>query len=62
MENNLEAGENNFSAVKLISLGSQTKIRTRLSIPSQIVTFQEWLEIDANFTLPGGESRVKSLG
>ena len=63
MENNLEAGENNFSAVKLISLGSQTKIRNSLIAPvSDWEYFKSgFSEIDANFTLLSGESRVNHL-
>lgn len=64
MENNLEAGENNFSAVKLISFGkSDQNPKLAYRSLSQIGEYFKsgFSEIDANFTLLSGESRVNHL-
>lgn len=59
MENNLEAGENNFSAVKLISFGkSDQNPKLAYRSLSQIGEYFKsgFSEIDANFTLLSGET------
>ena len=64
MENNLEAGENNFSAVKFISFGkSDQNPKLAYRSLSQIGEYFKsgFSEIDAGFTLLSGESRVKHL-
>ncbi|WP_069990098.1 VirB4-like conjugal transfer ATPase, CD1110 family [Streptococcus agalactiae] len=64
MENNLEAGENNFSAVKFISFGkSDQNPKLAYRSLSQIGEYFKsgFSEIDANFTLLSGESRVNHL-
>ncbi|MBS7888896.1 AAA family ATPase [Streptococcus suis] len=64
MENNLEAGENNFSAVKFISFGkSDQNPKLAYRSLSQIGEYFKsgFNEIDANFTLLSGESRVNHL-
>ncbi|HEN7235712.1 TPA: VirB4-like conjugal transfer ATPase, CD1110 family [Streptococcus agalactiae] len=64
MENNLEAGENNFSAVKFISFGkSDHNPKLAYRSLSQIGEYFKsgFSEIDANFTLLSGESRVNHL-
>ncbi|HEO6693943.1 TPA: AAA family ATPase [Streptococcus agalactiae] len=64
MENNLEAGENNFSAVKLISFEkSDQNPKLAYRSLSQIGEYFKsgFSEIDANFTLLSGESRVNHL-
>lgn len=64
MENNLEAGENNFSAVKLISFGkSDQNPKLAYRSLSQIGEYFKsgFSEIDANFTLLSGESRVNHM-
>lgn len=64
MENNLEAGENNFSAIKLISFGkSDQNPKLAYRSLSQIGEYFKsgFSEIDANFTLLNGESRVNHL-
>lgn len=64
MENNLEAGENNFSAVKLICFGkSDQNPKLAYRSLSQIGEYFKsgFSEIDANFTLLSGESRVNHL-
>ena len=64
MENNLEARENNFSAVKLISFGkSDQNPKLAYRSLSQIGEYFKsgFSEIDANFTLLSGESRVNHL-
>lgn len=64
MENNLEAGENNFSAVKFISFGkSDQNPKLAYRSLSQIGKYFKsgFSEIDANFTLLSGEGRVNHL-
>ncbi|KLL20900.1 VirB4-like conjugal transfer ATPase, CD1110 family [Streptococcus agalactiae] len=64
MENNLEAGENNFSAVKFISFGkSDQNPKLAYRSLSQIGEYFKsgFSEIDANFTLLSGEGRVNHL-
>lgn len=64
MENNLEAGENNFSAVKFISFGkSDQNPKLAYRSLSQIGEYFKsgFSEIDAGFTLLSGESRVNHL-
>lgn len=64
MENNLEAGENNFSAVKFISFGkSDQNPKLAYRSLSQIREYFKsgFSEIDANFTLLSGEGRVNHL-
>ncbi len=64
MDNNLEAGENNFSAMKLISFGKQDQ-NPKLAFRSlsQIGEYFKsgFSEIDASFTLLHGEERVNQL-
>lgn len=64
MENNLEAGENNFSAVKFISFGkSDQNPKLAYRSLSQIGEYFKsgFSEIDAYFTLLSGEGRVNHL-
>ncbi|HEN8854445.1 VirB4-like conjugal transfer ATPase, CD1110 family [Streptococcus anginosus] len=64
MDTNLEAGENNFSTVKLISFGKEDQTpKLAFRSLSQIGEyFKSGLsEIDADFTLLQGEERVNQL-
>ena len=64
MDTNLEAGENNFSTVKLISFGKadQTPKLAFRSLSQIGEYFKSGLsEIDADFTLLQGEERVNQL-
>lgn len=64
MDSNLEAGENNFSAIKLISFGKsdQTPKLAYRSLSQIGEYFKSGLsEIDADFTLLQGEERVNYL-
>lgn len=64
MENNLEAGENNFSAVKFISFGkSDQNPKLAYRSLSQIGEYFKsgFSEIDASFSLLSGEERVNHL-
>lgn len=64
MDTNLEAGENNFSAIKLISFGKsdQTPKLAYRSLSQIGEYFKSGLsEIDADFTLLQGEKRANSL-